>query len=179
MKTPIDPGILTRTETLLKNSQNCSRFLNGVLAELHKLTGRGRPGTSFEELFNEVRGSIYSNPDLHWRGSGGPELIGDPNLIIEILIRPGVPSDERSAPTTIMHEIIHAAPGEGLSYSHIQMVLAAFQVAAEMGMTKDHDYPLRDQQPKSIDPTKTADEKRAADNWNSSLFDQILNHACR
>ena len=79
-----------------------------------------------------------------------------------------------------MHEIIHDTPSAGAQYTHTEMVLAAFKVADAMGITKDHDYPLQlGQQPKDFDAAKTYDEKRAADNWNSGLFQQILDHACR
>jgi hypothetical protein len=79
-----------------------------------------------------------------------------------------------------MHEIFHDAPSAGAQYTHTQMAQAAFNVADAMGITKDHDYPLQiGQQLKSFDKAKTDDEKRAVDNWNSSLFQQILDHACR
>jgi len=174
----IDAGILARTEALMK-TPTCKDFLNRLLAELGKATGRGRAGTSFEDLFNAARGSIFSSPNLKdERGDAGTKLIGYPGLAISILIRPTVPTDKQSAPTTIMHEIIHDAPGAGLQYNHTYMARAAFAVADAMGMTKDHDYPLQlGQQTKPFEGTN--EQKTAADNWNSSLFQQILVHACR
>jgi hypothetical protein len=73
--TPIDPNILARTDALLRK-QKCREFLNGLLAELGKRTGRGREGVSFEDLFKSIRGSIYSSPDLNSRGNAGQKLIG-------------------------------------------------------------------------------------------------------
>lgn len=55
-KTPIDPNILARTDALLKNP-TCKDFLNAVLAELGRATGRGRDGVFFEQLFNAARES--------------------------------------------------------------------------------------------------------------------------
>jgi hypothetical protein len=176
-KTSIDRDILARTDALLKN-ETCKKFLNAMLAELGRITGRGREGVSFGQLFEAARGSIYSSPNLNSRGNAGQQLIGHPGFNIEILIRPTVPTDTQAAPTSIMHEIFHDAPGSGEQYNHTDMARAAFAVADAMGMTKDHDYPLQlGQQPKPFEGTN--DQKTAADNWNSSLFQQILVHACR
>jgi hypothetical protein len=171
---------LSRVETLLKKPK-CANFLNGVLAELSKLTNRGREGVSFEDLFNAARGSIYSSPNLPARGLGGrePLVIGDPGFDIGILIRPEFKTDMESAATTIMHEIIHGAPRVGPSYTHFEMATAAYIVGGAMGLLTEHDFPTPGAKP---DPrelfAETRDEKKKINNFNSNLFQNILIQAC-
>lgn len=169
--TPIDPDILTRTEALLKYPK-CSEFLNGLLGQLGKATGRGREGVSFEDLFAAARGSIFT-PNFYARGSASPDgiLVGNPAFSIHIMIRGNVPSDTESAPTTIMHEIVHGSPREGANYSHFEMADAAYTVAGPMGILSEHDYAHHN------DPNYKPNPG-LSDNYNSSLFQDILVQAC-
>ena len=180
---PIDPSILATAEELIKIPK-CRNFLSGLLTQLAKATGRGREGVSFDDLFNAARGSIFSGPNVSARGNAGPVpwVIGDPKFSIEILLRSAVPTDEASAPTTIMHEIIHGATrsGQGM-YSHFEMADAAYTVAGPMGILSEHDYPYHNDPSKKPNPgldAKTANEGAAIDNYNSSLFQDILVQAC-
>jgi hypothetical protein len=171
---------LNRVETLLKKPK-CTNFLNGVLAELGKATGRGREGVAFEGLFNAARGSIFSVPAWHSRGSASPDgiLIGNPSFKITILIRSDVPSDMESAPTTIMHEIIHSSAREGANYTHFEMARAAYIVGGAMGLLTEHDFPTPGAKPDpGYNSATSDDEKKAIDNHNSSLFQKILIQAC-
>ncbi|MDQ2975096.1 MAG: hypothetical protein M3R69_06765 [Acidobacteriota bacterium] len=170
----IDPS---RVDTLLKNKK-CSDFLNGVLAELGKATGRGRDGVSFQDLFNAARGSIYGDPNLSSRGSASPDgiLIGDSRF--RITINTTTESFE-SAATTIMHEIIHGSPREGRNYTHFQMASAAYNVGGPMGLLTQHDFPTPGAEPNPREGVaKTELEKRTINNFNSSLFQNLLIQAC-
>jgi hypothetical protein len=179
LRAPMDVGVLTRVDELIQKPR-CSQFLNEVLAELAKATGRGREGVTFEALFNSARGSIYSVNPWWARGSGSPDgiLVGNPAFHIEILMRDERPGDRADAPTSIMHEVFHGAPGGGANYTHFEMADAAYTVGGRMGLLKEHDYGNPDKPNAGYEAAKTDLEKRTIDNHNSNLFQDILIQAC-
>ncbi|HXT64154.1 MAG TPA: hypothetical protein VN696_14040 [Pyrinomonadaceae bacterium] len=134
LRAPMDSSVLNAVDELMQKP-TCSKFLNGVLAELAKASGRGRDGVTFESLFNAARGSIFSANPWPFPGSASPDgiLVGNPAFHIEILMRDEVRTDRSTAPTRIMHEVFHGAPSGGDNYTHTQMVLAAITVAEPLG----------------------------------------------
>lgn len=180
LQTPQDP--INRVAQLIA-AKKCAEFLNGVLAELAKATGRGRDGVSFQDLFNAARNSIDFGPDFKERGLAGPDpfVIGDREFRIKILIRPHVGTDLESAPTTIQHEIVHGAPRVGPGYTHLQMADAAYIVGGRMGLLDERDFGLGGDQAKpnpGEEAAKTRLEKKTINNHNSYLFQALLIQAC-